>query len=425
MKKRAIFLIMCVMYAHTLCAQSAQEIELTLDEAIACALRENRAILFQAEDVRKAKAKLKEARAGLFPSLTMSASRATTRGLYEDSFSSTSTHLGARQNLFTGGKTIYTIEMNQYGVSVSQALLDKAKLEVVARVQKVFYTQLLTQELVTLNAHILENAKSHLVMLEQRYRKGLVSQSDILKAQEGISRTQEAYEASVNQAQAALALLKNLMYIEEAVSLSIRGSLQCEPREIVYDEAFLKAMQQRPEIRQYEAQIQSAKKATEIARSGTRPTIYASWDYYYSSADKQVLSAPGQWGDYTTFGVTVSWPFFDGLATRAKVEQALADLKEARLKGEQTKRDIGLELKEAYLALKNALAGIRAFESEVAVYKDFSLSAQKKYKEGVASSLELDDARLGLRIAEFNALQAQQEYLMAKVSFDKATGGLL
>jgi len=44
----------------------AEEVVLTLDEAVAIALRDNREVLLKAQELRKAKAKIAEAQAGLF-----------------------------------------------------------------------------------------------------------------------------------------------------------------------------------------------------------------------------------------------------------------------------------------------------------------------------------------------------------------------
>jgi outer membrane protein TolC len=194
------------------------------------------------------------------------------------------------------------------------------------------------------------------------------------------------------------------------------------PREIAYDEAFLKAMQARPEIRQYVAQTKADKKAIEIAKSDNRPNLYASWDYY--SRSHVSATTTRSWNDYSIIGLTFTWPIFDGWATKAKVEQAIIDLKETQLLKEKTINDIALELKNAYLSLRDAISKIQATEAETKVYADNLSGINQKYKEGLASSLDQSDAGLKYAISLFNKKEAIYDYLIAKASFEKATGGI-
>jgi len=422
MQKQFLFIVIfTLMFPFAL---RAQEVSLDLNEAVAIALRDNRDILLKAEDIKKAKAKIKEAEAGLLPSLTFTGGWTDTRGLYSKDVGQTSTQASLKQVLYKGGKIINTIKYSEYGFIVAQAVLDKEKLEIVLNVKKAFYTLLLAQEFSRLNKQILDNTKEHIAMIEARYQSGQTSQSDILRIKESLSSVEEAYAASLNQAEASASLLRNLLYLDEKVNIKPDSQFLYEPREIAYDEAFLTAMKTRPEIRQLEAQGKAAEKAIEIAKADSRPSIYASWDYYSRSHIGATTGAAKNWNDYNVIGITFSWPIFDGWATKAKVEQAIVDLKETQLLKEKTIKDIALELKNAYLDLKNAIAKIKSTQDQVDLYRDTLSVTEEKYKAGIASSLDLNNAALGYQVSLFNQKQAIYDYVTAKARFEKATGGL-
>ena len=291
-------------------------------------------------------------------------------------------------------------------------------------ISKAFYTLLLANEFANLNKGILDNTQAHLNALQARYKNGQASTSDILTIKESLSSVNEALEASLNQAEAAQALLRNLLYLEEKIKIKPDSQFVYSPKEVAFDEAFLQAMKSRPEIKQYAAQTQADKKAIEITKSDTRPSIYASWDYYSRSTTSLSFSPTKGWQDYNIVGLTFSWPIFDGWATKAKVEQAIIDLKETQLTKEKTIKDIATELKNAYLDLNNAIAKIKSQQAEIDLYQDTLDVMQKKYKSGIVSFLDLDDASLGYQVSQFNQKQAIYDYLVAKASFEKATGGL-
>ncbi len=434
MKHRLIVIFLVFILLFTVGLAMAEDILLNVDEAISLALRENREFLLKNEDVLKAKEKISESYADLWPSLNFLGGWTDTKGLAQKDVALTTTQTTVRQTLYQGGKIINTIKYNQYGVEIAKALLDKSKLETIYIVQRAFYTLLLAKESAALNLSILENTKEHLIFLEARFKQGQASESDILKVKESLNNVEEAYVISLSQLEASQELLRNILYLEEDVVILPEGKFIYAPQEIIYSEAFLKAFAKRPEIRQYEAQVNADKRSVEIARADNRPTIYASWEYFSRSSSGAIASAgtvtsssagSKNWNDYNTTGIIFSWPVFDGWATKAKVEQAIIDLKETQLLKEKAAKDIALDVKNSYLALKNAVSGVKSAESNIDFYKDnLNTVMQKKYS-GEASFLDADDANLRYNVSMFNKNQAIYDYIIARANFDKATGGNL
>lgn len=422
MKKLCLLLIVSIFLLPAFSA--AQEVPLSLGEAVSIAIRDNRDIRLKAEDIKKVKAELSEAHAGLFPELSFTGSWKDVRGFYAKDAAQVSTQAALKHYLYSGGKVINTIKYSEYGVTVAEALLDKAKLETALSVQKAFYTHLLAMELSGLNKKILDNAKAHLISLDARYNKGEASQFDILNIKKSLSNIEEAYESSLNQMESSLSLLRNLLYLEESVKIKPDGRFIYETKDIAYDEAFLKAMKNRPEIRQYEAQEQADKKSIEIAKADTRPSIYASWEYFSNSLTQRTFNPGKGWNDSNTVGLTFSWPVFDGWAAKAKVEQAIIDLKETQLTKQKLAGDIALELKDAYIVLKDSIAAIKTSDSDLLVYTEILSVTKQKYNQGIASLLDLDDARLSFEVSLFNQKQAAYDYIIAGANFDKAAGGI-
>jgi outer membrane protein len=389
----------------------AEEITLTLDEAVSIALRDNRDILLKSEDVKKAKAKISEARSSLFPGFSAGAGWSDIRGLYSKDVSGFSSQAGVKQVIYSGGRVVNAIKAGEDNYIATQAVLDKTKLETILSVKKAYYALLLTERFAQINKAIVENTQEHLALAQARFSSGQVSESDV-----------QVSEASLNQKESAQALLNNLLFLDKETRIKPEGQFSYEPKEIAFDSAFLKALQSRPEIRQLEAQKNSASRNIEIAKAGNRPQVSAAWDYYSSS--RLATGTAKNQNDYNVLGIAVSWPIFDGQLTKSKVEQAIIDLKEAQLLKEKAVKDITLELKTVYLELKDAIEKIKALSEQANVYKDNFSVIEEKQKAGLASGLDLHDAQLSYRVALFNQVQANYDYLIAKIKFDKATGGM-
>jgi outer membrane protein len=417
------YILIALFFISITIAGYAEEITLSFNEAVAIGLRDNRDILLKTEDVLKAKLKIAEAQAGIFPTLTYTGDWLYTAGLYTKDMSQHASQISLRQYLYRGGKVINSIKYSDYKLEVAQSLLDKTKLEMIFDFSRVYYTLLLSNAFVRLNKIILDNSRQHLDYINARYKNGQASETDILQAGSALSSVSQAYAGSLTQREAAQALLNNLLSLDKDVSVTPSAEFKFTPRDIAFDQGFLKAMQARPEIRQFEAQLEADKNAIEMARAEGRPSIYASWDYYGRSHGVTTTINTKNWNDYNVAGITLSWPIFDGWKTKALVEQAIVDLKQTQLGKTKLRGDIALEVRNAYLSLKNAIEQIKASQADILLYRNNFFTAKDRYAQGLVSLLDNHDAKLKYAVSVFNQNQAIYDYIVAKFNFDKATGG--
>jgi outer membrane protein TolC len=418
----SLFLILFLGFFCPLARAAQEAVVLDKDEALALALRNNPEVRLQAEEVKKAKEKILEHKTDFLPNVTAAVSRAQTRGYFSKDVAATNAQISLIQYLYRGGYTTNNIAFARETLASEEALLDATKLEIAFRAYRAFYTVLLAQEFAALNKGILENTKAHQALIAERYKAGEASQYDMLTMEEARARVEETYQSSLNAVASSAALLKNILCVDEGMRLSCAGGFVYTPHDEAYDRILLESFASRPEIRQYEAQIRASKKLVEVNKAATRPQVYASWDYY--SKSHNTLSGSKGWNDYNAIGVTVSWPIFDGFSARTKVAQALIDVQEAQLAGEKIRKDIALEVKNAYLDLQNAVAALATHQTRLRQYQDALKTTEAHYARGIASSLALDDARLAYRIETFNVTQAIYDCIIATATLEKAQGGL-
>ncbi len=419
-KTRELFLAAVFFFLSPLPLRG-EEIALSLNESIALALRENRSILLKAHEIKKAQENIAQARGGFFPSVTALATYSQTKEYFEKDLTQTAAQASVKQYLYTGGKTFNTYHQNQSDFDAAEAALEKTKAEVIFEVKKAFYSLLLTNEFVQLNKQILDNTQQHLVYSEVLYHNGRTDELELLRIKEAFNSVEEAYQESVHQSEALQALLCNLLFIDEKTLIKPEGEFVYDPQILKYEEGVLKALKQRPEMMEFDALEQSDEYAIEISKSGNRPSVYASWDYYARSHLSG--STTGNWNDYSVIGVTMTWPVFDGWATKAKVEEAILDLKQTQLSREKFIKDMAVELKGAYLELKDAINQVKTVQASMAYYDNNYMTAQEKHAKGLLSTLALDDARVSQQVALFNKKQAIYNFIIAKSKFEKATGG--
>lgn len=415
-----IFFLMSCVLRPGFCAEGT--VILTLNEAVAIALRDNRDILLDQEKLAQAKQKIEESKSAFLPELTLGGTAADTRGLYRKDVVSYSFTAGLKQYVYKGKKSLNTLKESRHKEEVQEALLETTRDQALLKVKEAFYALLLAKDFSRLNNEIRENRQKYLDSLKERYLKGELPENEVKKGEYRLSEADSLYEAARNQQELARELLKSILYIEQNINLDIEGIFEYQPRELAVDAAILEALSQRQEIRQYEAQMNADKAGVEIARAANRSSIYGSFDYTSRSTTSLSFSPGKGWQDYNVVGFTMSWPIFDGWLTKAKVEQALSTLKQDEILKDKLKTGIVVEVKEAYLALKSAIARLEPTRIDIDVYQDNLKTIEAKYQEGIASELDLKDAYLSLAVSDFNHKEALYDCLVSKARLDRATG---
>ncbi len=121
--------------------------------------------------------------------------------------------------------------------------------------------------------------------------------------------------------------------------------------------------------------------------------------------------------------LTLSLPLFDGGRRAANVEAAQARYEEAAALYRAKVRQAVREVEEALVSLQSTGARQGDAETAVAGYRAAFTGTEALYKNGLASLLELEDARRTLLAAEINRVSLQQERKAAGVALYRAVGG--
>jgi len=155
------------------------------------------------------------------------------------------------------------------------------------------------------------------------------------------------------------------------------------------------------------------------------PSLYA-FGYYQLNTQGQEVTA---FEKNTTFGISATGlklniPIFDGLRTNAKVQQSKVSLQKIAVSKQMFENSVQLQYKNAIASLLNSKDSYKIQEANVALAQSVFEKAQLKYKEGVGSSLEVNNAEVAMKEAQNNLLSAKFEYLNAKLKLAQVKGEL-
>jgi outer membrane protein len=122
-----------------------------------------------------------------------------------------------------------------------------------------------------------------------------------------------------------------------------------------------------------------------------------------------------------TLGVRI--PIFDGLRRNAELDRAQTNLNNARLQLSQLREGVQIQYQQATGERRRAQEAIAARQQTVGQAQRVYDLTVLRYDRGLATQLEVSDARLALLQARTNLAQALSDFYVAEATVTRALGG--
>jgi outer membrane protein len=155
----------------------------------------------------------------------------------------------------------------------------------------------------------------------------------------------------------------------------------------------------------------------------------------YSAVKWERLPSVGLYGDYGTigtsinnaiptrvYGFTVKVPVFDGGRRDARRAESASQLRQERLRTHELRDQIDLQVRAALDSLKSSIELVKTAEEGLALSESELAQAERRYKAGVGTSLEVTDAQTRLQRARDDRILALYYYNLSRIDLGTAMG---
>lgn len=408
-------------------AQYAQKKVLTIEDCVKIALKNSFQARSALESYNSAKWELLGGWSNLLPRLDLSSSWSrnsrprTTRLVqpvtYRDLFRF---NLVLSYTFFDGGATSANYYLKKSSKRAAWDDLKLAESSVALSVKEGCYNLLKAQMLYEVQKDAVKKSLEQLNMAKARFDLGSASLSDYLKAKVQLGNDSLNLITYANNVKLTEASLNSLLGLEIDTPLEIDAKLGYERLETDLDTEIRKALSIHSQIDKAKMGVDQAHSSLIIARSGNLPTISFFGDY--SWADVKFPLSRSDWNNFDAWdvGIEVRMNLFEGFLTTSNVRSAKAKLDLAEESLKQAKRDLELEIRQAYLSVKEGEQKILLTEEALKSAEEDLKLTQEKYNLGAASILELLDANYSYKTAKSNQVQALYDYNLAVAKFEKA-----
>ncbi|WP_196602395.1 TolC family protein [Pectinatus frisingensis] len=320
--------------------------------------------------------------------------------------------------IYTGNKLENQIDEAKLNLKISDLNLETVRQQLKQNAISSYFNVLQYRNNLAVNQLSVDNYEKHLKEVQLRFEQGTVAKYDVLASQVSLANAQNNLSKAQNSYKFAIATLNNVIGFPLNNEMILKDDLEYEPYSQTLEDCEQYAMDHRPEIVQHETKIAIAHDDLDIAQSGYRPSVnfVATQNWYYSSA------LPGSDNSNWSVGLTASFNLFDSGVTKAKVDQAKYAIGAAEEQYSKERDDVLLEVHQYYLNLREAETRIETSKVTVEQAEESLRVANTRYEAGVGTNLDVLDAVLAFTTAKTNYIQALYDYNINKSQLDRAIG---
>lgn len=416
--------------------QNADENVITIDQAIEIALENNSSIQIAQKSAQIYDQQVKQYWSYVYPQVNLSGSYTrtlhpqeaiTSMGKFRMSLdNATSATAEASLLLWKGGAVSAGIRMGKYHSQSGYLQLAETQNLIKDNVNTLCFGIILSHALIQVQKENLDIAKDHLNEIQQKYKQGLASDLDVLNQKVKVSNTEPSLIQAKNAYEIGLLTLRRILNKDPQDELSLKWDL----KEILayeipnLDELYNIAQKNRPELIISQLATKMAKEQVNIAKADHYGSLTAFANATYSGSSNEVIIPMSSYNSSygTAVGLRLNIPLFEGFKVSSQVRQKELAYEQARIQEQDALRDIKIEVKRAWLNLNEAKERISSTRGTIGQARKNLHSTNLRYRNGLASRLDLDDAALLLHDAELQFVQAVHDGYVAFSNLSYAIG---
>ena len=314
---------------------------------------------------------------------------------------------GLAQNLPFPGKLALKGNVASRSAEMTEQSVRAKERELVARLKQAYYDLFLAQKAVQIHHEQVELVRQFVEIANAKFRAGKGSQADVLKAQVELSLLFQHLPVLEQRRETAEAMLNTLLDRDPASPLGLAQEPSQRPLENPTDDLHRLALNDRPEIKAAELDVQRNEQSHALAQRQYYPDFNVAFQRF------QNFHADNGFGAYVA--MSIPFAFWTKPKYDAGVQEAAAAVAVARAQ-QQTVENM------TRFQINDLLAKLRATDQMATLYRTTILpqagqsleAAQVGYRAGKAGFLDLIDAQRawrGFQLEYFTALVDRQHRL--------------
>ena len=322
----------------------------------------------------------------------------------------------ALQPLYTGGKIIAGKRFTEADLELSNVELKTIKDEIIRETVERYLAVALLKRVVATRKEVVRGMKRHERDAKKAIEVGLIAPHQILRAQVAVANAERDLDDDRNKLSLAVLALRTSMALDPAAPFEISDSLIYRPVDLSLDSLKDEARFGNPVFAMIKQKKTMVDQKHALERSEFLPQIGAFGTYNFFREEYPVI--PPRF----VVGLQMKINLFHGMKDYHNLQASNYLKKEVNQAEIYARKQIDLLINKAYRDVINYQMRYEKFApTEKLAEKNFQIN-EKRFKEGLAKSTDVIDARLLYESAQLERMHSLYQYYQALVRLYTATG---
>ena len=316
-----------------------------------------------------------------------------------------------------------TLKLSDSQILQSVETARQSRLSLINQVKSAYYALLLAEDSYNVILESYENAKfTHGVYLKQ-YEAGAASEYDVLRTSVAVKNVEPELlqaEIAIKQARLQLSILMGMN-----ATLPIKADISLADFEAtMYDNtlSLSRSIENNSDLRMLDIQTEQLNNALTVQKMAWFPTLSLTANYNWTSMSNGNAFKNFTWTPYSTVGLTLSFPIFQGGQRYSRIKQARIQVDEMAWQRQNLERTINMQVD---IAIDNIQMNVQQIASCAESVKEADKAhdiMERSFQIGAASYLDLRDSELALTRARLAYYQSIYNYLIANSNLELLLG---
>jgi len=421
-----------VLFAAIASAEEGTRI-LSLAESIESALKRSVVVSSAKEGIEVSESERKQALTGFLPRLSTSYSYIRSDETPSTRISGIGTiQTGTKDNykwelmltqpVFAGGKILNNYEISKLGVQRSRLEEAITVQDVVEEVKVAYFNILKGERILEVAKQSVEQRKAQRDTAQSFFDVGIIPKNDLLLAEVELANGLQTLVIAKNRVDLARARFNTVLRQDINAPVDVEDILEYRQFEKSLKECLAYALEHRSEIAASMLGVEQSKKAVGLARSEFYPAVNFVGNYAKFGDEPSVAGTEFQDQEEWYVMAMATWDFWEWGKTKHSVDASMSRLRQAENSLTDVKDKIALQVKDAYLSLREAEKRIFVAQKAIEQAEENYRINTERYKEQVATSTDVIDAQTLLTRAKADYYNSLSDYNIAIGRLERSVG---
>jgi len=302
---------------------------------------------------------------------------------------------------------------------LSEQNLIKTELDTRESVSTAYFLILVSEESLRILDENILNLNETLRSTRAMFEVGMAESTDVDQMVSNMTMTENSRSSLLRSLELNYNLLRFQLGVEPGAQIKLTETLESLTAGLNVEALLSREfdLENNPEYKMIEGQEMISELALKSQKASALPTLAGFYNIGTNGMGDKI--GDQRWFDNSMTGLSLTVPIFASGQRYSRIKQAQISLDKARNTRELVTEQLLMQEKQLRYDLVNANLQYLAQKDNVEVSKRVYESTENKFRQGMASSLELTQANMLYLQAENNYVSALMSLLQTKVALDR------